>query len=126
MKLVSLLGGILLAALPCFPQNPSAKPAPKITYIKAGTLFDSTSNEVKHNMVIVVADDRIQKVGAASEIAIPADASVIDLNSDTVVPGLIDCHTHITGRADKYDPINSFRDSPFDHAIAGVVNARRT
>ena len=99
-------------------------PPPKITYIKAGRLFDATSDAVRTNVVIVVQDDKIQKIG--SDIAIPKGVEVVDLSSDTVLPGLIDCHTHLGSRADRYNPIYDFRDTPFSSAFAGVVNARKT
>src|SRR4051812_9389377 len=83
--------------------------APKMTYIKAGRLFDATSDSTKSNMVIVVAGDRIQKVGTTAEIPVPSGADVIDLSNATVLPGLIDCHTHLGSRADRYNPIYDFR-----------------
>ncbi len=53
-----------------------------------------------------------------SWIAIPSGAKVVDLSADYVLPGLIDCHTHLGARADRYDEIDSFLDTPFDSAIA--------
>jgi imidazolonepropionase-like amidohydrolase len=111
------------------PGPPSPKPAPpppKVTYIKAGRLFDSTGDSYKTNMVIVVEGDRIKGVSPAASARIPAGAEVIDLSNATVLPGLLDCHTHIGGRADRYDPIYTFRESPFASAFAAVVNARTT
>ncbi|MCU1306780.1 MAG: Pro-Hyp dipeptidase [Acidobacteriaceae bacterium] len=119
---------VFLFALVCisaFAQSAN-QPAAKLTYIKAGQLFDATSDNVKSNMVIVVAGERIQKIGTAAEISIPANSDVIDLSSATVLPGLIDCHTHLQSRGDRYNPIYEFRDTPFNHAFAAVVNARKT
>src|SRR5436853_2638892 len=108
------------------PLKPAAKPAPKMVYIRAGRLFDARSDNVSQNMLIVVQDDRIQSVAPASSVSIPAGATVIDLSKATVLPGLIDCHTHLGSRADRYDEIYRFKDTPFQSAFAAVVHARKT
>ncbi|HEX9160437.1 MAG TPA: amidohydrolase family protein [Thermoanaerobaculia bacterium] len=68
--------------------------AQNVTVIKAGTLIDGKSAQPRSNQVIVIRGNRIESVGGAST-AIPAGASVIDLSNMTVLPGLIDTHTHI-------------------------------
>jgi imidazolonepropionase-like amidohydrolase len=98
----------------------------KITYILAGRLFDATSDSLRETMVIVVEGDRIQNVASASAIKIPSGATVLDLSHSTVLPGLIDCHTHLEARADRYNEIYKFKDTPFTHAFFAVGNARRT
>src|SRR5579864_940228 len=89
----------LISFLPAIAQQPP-KPA-KTVYIRAGRLFDGTGDQVRENMVIVVVGDRIQNVGPASAVSIPTDATVVDLSHATVLPGLIDCHTHLGARADR-------------------------
>ena len=114
--------------------QPAKKPlclgcTPKATgtrYIRAGRLFDGTGDNVRENVVIVVQDERIARIVSAAELKIPANAQVVDLSRATVLPGLIDCHTHLGSRADRYEEIYQFKDSPFTSAIAAVGNARKT
>jgi imidazolonepropionase-like amidohydrolase len=107
--------------------SPAAdKPVPKISYILAGRLFDAASDNVRENVVIAIEDDRIKTVASAADLKIPAGAKVIDLSQATVLPGMIDCHTHLGSRADRYNEIYNFKDTPFDHAFVAVLNARKT
>lgn len=115
----SILAILLLVSSTVFGQTS------KTSYIRAGHLFDSQSGSYQSDVVLVVEDQRIQSV-QTQNFSIPAHAQVVDLSHAYVFPGLIDCHTHLGSRADRYDPIDSFRLTPFDSAIAGVVNAKRT
>jgi len=72
--------------------GPALKP---LTIIKAGSLIDGVSNTVRHDQVITVRGNRIVEVREAGSAKIPADANVIDLSKATILPGLIDAHTHI-------------------------------
>jgi imidazolonepropionase-like amidohydrolase len=67
-------------------------PPPPVTVIRAGTLIDGVSGSAKTNQVIVIRGNRIESVGTG---AAPAGAKVIDLSGATVLPGMIDGHTHV-------------------------------
>ncbi|GAC1422153.1 MAG: amidohydrolase family protein [Acidobacteriaceae bacterium] len=122
--LVRLAFAIYAALCLLAPQLPAQAPA-DVSYIRAGHLFDPVSGRYQDNVTLVVSGGRIQSVQTAG-FKPAAGAAVIDLSSDYVLPGLIDCHTHLTHRADSYEEIRSFKQTPFDGAIAGVVNAKRT
>src|SRR6266571_4622417 len=86
-------------------RTPSASPearkflAPpnQVTAIRAGRLFDARSGRMLSNQVIVVRGDRIAEVGAG--VQVPAGATVLDLGSATVLPGMIDAHVHLNTSA---------------------------
>jgi imidazolonepropionase-like amidohydrolase len=123
---VLLIFVVMIAFLPASAQTPTPTPTPKTVYIRAGHLFDGTGDKTRDNMVIVVVGDRIQSISPANSVTIPAGATVVDLSHATVLPGLIDCHTHLGARADRYDEIYNFKDTPFQSAFAATVNARKT
>ena len=66
-----------------------------VTVIRAGTLIDGKSDKPRANQVIVIRGNRIESVSDASSAKIPAGATEIDLSKQTILPGLIDSHTHI-------------------------------
>jgi len=78
------------------PASAQSQPAPaapqKIVAVRAGRLVDPESGTVSTNQVILVEGERIRQVGAG--LAIPPGAEVIDLSSLTLLPGLVDAHTH--------------------------------
>ena len=73
----------------------AAPPSAQVTVIRAGTLIDGKSDKARHDQVIVIRGNRIESVSDAASAKIPAGATVIDLSKETVLPGLIDSHTHI-------------------------------
>ncbi|HLZ41540.1 MAG TPA: amidohydrolase family protein [Candidatus Sulfotelmatobacter sp.] len=70
-------------------------PAQSVTVIRAGTLIDGKGATPRHDQIIVVRGNRIESVSDAASAKVPAGATVIDLSKQTVLPGLIDSHTHI-------------------------------
>jgi len=71
-----------------------APPAPKTVVIRAGHLLDVKTGKTLTNQTILIQGDKIASVGADTQV--PAGAQVVDLSNATVLPGLIDAHTHIT------------------------------
>ncbi len=90
---LALLMAVVGLAAPQAPTPPAAKPLP-VTVIKAGRLLDPETGTAVPNQVIVIEGERIKAVGA--NLAVPAGATVIDLSKMTVMPGLVDAHTHTT------------------------------
>jgi len=95
--------------------------------VRAGRLVATRTGTVLTNQAILIEGDRIKEVGPADAVAGHAarDARVIDLRNATVLPGLIDCHTHITSDpGDYYQQL--FRMSVIDEAVRAHIYAKRT
>ncbi|MDQ3802930.1 MAG: amidohydrolase family protein [Acidobacteriota bacterium] len=127
MKKTRLLIALAIALAP--PPAPSAqeggaaKEPPKRVAVRAARLIDVRQGRVMQNPVVLVEGDRVTAVGP--NLTVPAGVQVLDLGGATLLPGLIDCHTHITGQpANYYEDI--FRRSPIDYAVVAHVYARRT
>jgi len=87
---------VIAAVMPLLAQQKTGTPAPhSFTVIRAGTLIDGKSDAARHNQVIVIRGERIESISDGATAEIPANADVIDLSNATVLPGLIDSHTHI-------------------------------
>jgi imidazolonepropionase-like amidohydrolase len=93
MKRLLLL--LSLTFTTCAIGQQSGSPSAQVTVIRAGTLIDGKSDSPRHDQVIVIRGNRIESVSDTANAKIPAGAAVIDLSQQTVLPGLIDSHTHI-------------------------------
>lgn len=96
----------------------------QVTAIKAGRLIDTSRGTVLTNQIILVEGSKIKAVG--SNLPIPAGATVIDLSSMTVLPGLIDCHTHLVADTSDLDPLSAIKRSAAQAAFSSIPNARKT
>ncbi|HXL35006.1 MAG TPA: amidohydrolase family protein [Gemmatimonadales bacterium] len=122
---VILVAG-LLAGRDLAAQADSGAARPSVL-VRAGRLIAVRAGSVLQNQAILIEGDRIKEVGPADAVAghAPRDARVIDLRNATVLPGLIDCHTHITSDpGDYYKQL--FRMSPIDEAVRAHLYAKRT
>ncbi len=115
-----------LAILPigCWAQKAApAVPAAAVTAIRAGKFVDVLAGRVLSNQIILVRGTKIEAVGA--NLAIPDGTKVIDLSNKTVLPGLIDCHTHLADIGDA-EPLEVLRRSAVELAYAAIPNASVT
>jgi imidazolonepropionase-like amidohydrolase len=118
LLLIGLLGAL------AFAQQPS--PSTRLTVVKAGRLIDPETGTAAANVVILVEGEKIKDLGP--NLAIPAGATVIDLGRLTVLPGLVDAHTHMAITY-KEQPENNYyyltyvMDSTALRAIQAASNA---
>jgi len=100
-------------------------PAQQLTAIRAGRLFDVAKGQVLQNQVILIRNDRIIAIQDGSA-PIPAGARLIDLSNSSVLPGLIDCHTHLIGDLQSSDVLAPLKTTAEQDFASGVANARIT
>jgi len=97
--------------------------APRRVAVRAAHLVDPASGQRTDDVVVLIEGDRVAQVGA--HLAIPSGVETIDLGRATLLPGLIDVHTHLTTQSEEYYA-DTFRRSPIDAAVRAPANAGRT
>ena len=117
--------GILLSisGFVCLTASAATQPAP-VTIIKAGRLLDGRGGTPLAPAMVRVEGEKIAEVG--TNLSIPTDAKVIDLGDATLLPGLIDLHTHLTGKRDIHWEDALVKTTPGHAALWGARNARVT
>jgi imidazolonepropionase-like amidohydrolase len=102
---------------------PRARTNEKVA-IRAGRLFDSKSDTLKKQQVLLIEGARIVQVGPANEVQIPPGFETLDLSKVTVLPGLIDGHTHVFAGGPDLD--EQMLKEPLQYrTLEALVNAQR-
>ena len=117
---------LLLVTVTCAPaQRAERRAASPLIVLRAARLLDVRSGRLIANAVVVIEGERIKAVG--EKLAVPTGAQVIDLGDATLLPGLIDAHTHITYHFDATGHFPPQGESGADATMrAAAENARRT
>src|SRR5258708_7168190 len=117
---------MVLAALAGMVITASAQaPAPKRTVIRAGHVLNVRTGELRANQAIVIEGDKIVQIAPSNEITTAAADTTIDLTNATLLPGLIDMHTHLTFELSSLS-YEGLKISTAREALHGARNARRT
>lgn len=97
----------------------------QVIAVKAGRMLDVERGTVLTDQLIVIRDGKFASTAPAQGAAIPAGAQVVDLSRYTVLPGLIDCHTHLADGYGSPDPVDVLKETAATMALKSATNARK-
>ena len=103
----------------------TAQATAKRILVRAGHVVDVKTGHISDAQTIIVVGDRIQAIAPTAETPVQPGDAVVDANGLTVLPGLIDVHTHLTMDT-NFDPYHELTMTDGKEAITGVMNARTT
>jgi len=114
---IGLVLAVLGTVMPLWAQ------APRVVAVRAGHVFDSKSEAMLTDQVVLIQGERITDGGAADRVQIPSGAQVIDLSQATVLPGLIDAHTHVYSSLSAGARVNTSKEA---WTLMAIGNAQTT
>src|SRR3979490_3122979 len=116
-----LIVGIFVAVLGTV--TPLRAQTPQVVAVRAGHLFNSKSGTMLANQVVLIDGEKITDVGPADRVQIPTGVPVIDLSQATVLPGLIDAHTHVYSSLSAGARVNTTKEA---WTLMAMGNAQTT
>jgi len=127
MKRPGIIFLLAMAAAGICAAQEAKNSAPAVVAVKAGRVLDVRTGSYLKDQIIWIEGDKIKAIGNAAEIEkqLPSGAKRIDLSRATVLPGLIDCHTHLTGSPYQLGPVGYHTSYPRS-ALIGAHSARVT
>ena len=122
----SLLLSLFVLAVPavCIAQS-QPQPPPARTLVRAAHLVDVHAGRLLDAQTLVVSGDRIVAVQPTSQVQAQPGDTVIDLSTATLLPGIIDVHTHLTSDT-NFDPYHQLSTTVAKSALIGARNAKVT